>query len=602
MKRRMFQTLTLLAVFVLAVGCATTGVQQPAEGEGEGAAEEGVTGLYGEEAQPGATEGGLETDPGTVAEGDPPPDGGGDVDTGATSGDDPGAAVEPGADEGLVGGDVLLQEYRSARDLADWPLAEDKLVALTRLSPNDAKVAYDLAVVRIKLGKLEEAVESARRAFELDSKSVASARLALLAMRELEMRSEADSFAEHVASKDPQNVDLQAVRLEALLLKKEYLRVQELARALLKKDEINVGIMTSLGRAYFLMGKLKTAKYVFRRALELAPSDPDLLYYLALVEDRDGHMAPAKVLAMYGKVLAVKPDYPEALNNVGMIFYATRNYQQASEKFGEAVRYAPDFRGAKLNLANALRGLKQYAEADRLYIELVEANTGFAAAYFNRGLLYLESEFGGMARVERLHKAAEYLRKYKEVAGRSLRENDPADQYIQEAMELADQFSKAQEEEERLRVEAEAKYERLLPDAQAAIVAHEARRKKLTDGLTAWQSAENMDRVEQFEGLIAEYDEVVGALLEELASAVENKLGDDMEYALEGIPAALEELQPMVDEAFEEPPPVTDTPRDEVPLDEPPVDEPPIDEPPIDEPPIDDEPSVDDEPPVDVAD
>jgi len=589
MMRRFVWSIVILAVLPLLWSCATTGTPQPAEGEGEEPAgeEEGVvTSLYGEESPEAVPEG----------EGQPVPEEGEAVsggEEGGMAGSEPGDPREPEAvphetDLG-VGGDILNQEYLAARDQSDWGLAEEKLKALSRLSPDDAKVKFDLAVVLVRLGHLEGAVEAARSAFDLDSKNVEAARLVITLLRELELSEDAEAFAESASATDPQNVDLQNLRLEVLLLKREYLRVQREARALLKQDEINVGVMKCLGRSYFLTEKYKTAKYVFKRALELAKDDYEILYYLARITHKTEKRDRERVLVSYGRVLAVKKDFPEALNNVGLIFYDTRNYEQAAQKFGEAVRYAPDFREAKLNLANSLRGMKQYVEADKLYVELNDSHPAFAAAYFNRGLLYLENEFGGMDKTDRLEKAADCLRQYKEVAGRELRANDPADQYIREAQELATQMRQAQVEESRLQAEQEAKFQRLKPEAEESIGQHREQRQKLVDAMEAWKSAENMEKVNMFEGVIAEYDEMVGSLYADLRSAVENKVPDDVEYLLEEVKTASEEFQPIIDEAFEEPPPEVTPPPEEPLPEEPGMEEPPLEEPPLEEPPVEEE-------------
>ena len=568
---------------VLAASCATTGTQSgegTAPGDpaaGEEASEEGtsVEGLYGSDGAPGV-DGAEEATTDTAV----PADGGGDTPEG-TEGlepmpepETPGEAIEPtvegatGEDGGDsapaapvlgAGGDVLVQEYRAACETADWALAEEKLGALLGLSPDYAKGHYELAVVKVRLGKSNEAIDSAIKAFETDPKAVDAGRLAIALLARAGRLPEAESLAEAAAAKDVKNVDLQNLKVDVLVERREYLRVIETARRLLKQDEINVPVMKNLARAYYLMGKEKTARYVFKRAQELVKNDPEILYYLALISDKT-ERDRKKVLAAYGKVIAARPDFPEALNNVGMVFFGTRNWELAAEKFAEAVKFAPGVAEFKLNLANAQRNLNNFEEADRIYQELIEQRPEHAATYYNRGLLFLENDFGGLDKETRLRKAADLLKQYKDVVGRELRAEDPADLYIKEAIEMADEVKKGKEEELTMQAELAEKLKNLAPQAEVKVKELEDVRKKLVAGMEAWKSVENADKVALFQEVITGFDEMVMTMVADLRSAVENKVVEDIEYLLPELDVALEDFQPTIDEAFEEPPPEVQVP------------------------------------------
>ena len=47
----------------------------------------------------------------------------------------------------------------------------------------------------------------------------------------------------------------------------------------------------------------------------------------------------------------LRPDYPDALNNLGVIFVREKNYPAAEERFQTCIRVAPNFDQAYLNLA-----------------------------------------------------------------------------------------------------------------------------------------------------------------------------------------------------------------------------------------------------------
>jgi Flp pilus assembly protein TadD len=51
------------------------------------------------------------------------------------------------------------------------------------------------------------------------------------------------------------------------------------------------------------------------------------------------------------KALRFRPNYPEAMNNLGILYLRTRRRDQAVSEFEECIRVAPAFDQAYLNLA-----------------------------------------------------------------------------------------------------------------------------------------------------------------------------------------------------------------------------------------------------------
>jgi uncharacterized protein HemY len=61
--------------------------------------------------------------------------------------------------------------------------------------------------------------------------------------------------------------------------------------------------------------------------------------------------------------LALRPDYPEALNNLGVLYVRRQDYTKAEDKFLAGIKAAPTFDQSYLNLARlyANRNDKQKA-------------------------------------------------------------------------------------------------------------------------------------------------------------------------------------------------------------------------------------------------
>ena len=79
------------------------------------------------------------------------------------------------------------------------------------------------------------------------------------------------------------------------------------------------------------------------------------------------------------KAVELRPDYPEALNNLGVLFVHGQDYARAEEEFKRCIRVAPGFDQSYMNLARlyALRGDKARArEVLQELLRLQPANAG----------------------------------------------------------------------------------------------------------------------------------------------------------------------------------------------------------------------------------
>jgi Flp pilus assembly protein TadD len=65
------------------------------------------------------------------------------------------------------------------------------------------------------------------------------------------------------------------------------------------------------------------------------------------------------------RAIELRPDYPEALNNLGVLFVREQDYAKAEEQFKRCIRVVPGFDQSYLNLARlyALQNDKEKAKA-----------------------------------------------------------------------------------------------------------------------------------------------------------------------------------------------------------------------------------------------
>jgi Flp pilus assembly protein TadD len=80
------------------------------------------------------------------------------------------------------------------------------------------------------------------------------------------------------------------------------------------------------------------------------------------------------------KALQARPGYPEALNNLGVLYLRTGRRDLGVESFEKCIRAAPEFDQAYLNLArvHALEG--DLEQAKSVLRELLKRQPGHAAA------------------------------------------------------------------------------------------------------------------------------------------------------------------------------------------------------------------------------
>jgi Flp pilus assembly protein TadD len=67
----------------------------------------------------------------------------------------------------------------------------------------------------------------------------------------------------------------------------------------------------------------------------------------------------------------LRPDYPDALNNLGVLFVREQRYSEAKQRFETSIRVAPNFDQAYLNLARLYVLLKDKEKAREVLLALL---------------------------------------------------------------------------------------------------------------------------------------------------------------------------------------------------------------------------------------
>jgi len=118
---------------------------------------------------------------------------------------------------------------------------------------------------------------------------------------------------------------------------------------------------TNIGLAYIEWEKYSSARPSLEKALELSPNNARALYYLALVERREGH--DDEEVADLQRVVEQYPQARDPRRELGIAYYQRHSYDEARQQFEALQRIDPDDLAAHYNLAVLYRrmGMKDKA-------------------------------------------------------------------------------------------------------------------------------------------------------------------------------------------------------------------------------------------------
>jgi Flp pilus assembly protein TadD len=130
-------------------------------------------------------------------------------------------------------------------------------------------------------------------------------------------------------------------------------------------------------------GKLPEAIAEYREALQLKPDYPEAHNNLGNALAGQGNLEAA--IAEYREALQLKPDYPEAHNNLGAALARQGKLEEAIAEYREALQLKPDYPGAHNNLGAALARQGKLEEAITEFREAIRLKPNFPEAHNNLG-------------------------------------------------------------------------------------------------------------------------------------------------------------------------------------------------------------------------
>ncbi|MDA8699889.1 tetratricopeptide repeat protein [Amylibacter sp.] len=158
-------------------------------------------------------------------------------------------------------------------------------------------------------------------------------------------------------------------------------------------------------------GKIELALPFFKTALKANPSIAQFWYSYIVALIKLERLTDAKVLldqtkskGIKGvdfdqleqrlndaiKALAIKPDYADAYNNMGIELEEQSKPKEAIEAYKKAIAIKPDYADAYYNMGNAFKDQGKPKEAIEAYKKAIAIKSDYADAYYNMGIALQE--------------------------------------------------------------------------------------------------------------------------------------------------------------------------------------------------------------------
>lgn len=137
------------------------------------------------------------------------------------------------------------------------------------------------------------------------------------------------------------------------------------------------------------------AKNFLEQAIREDEHKPLYHYNLALVLEKIGDRAEA--IRAYEHALRLKPNYIEALSNLGNVYREQGDLSAAISAHERVIQLKPDYASAYNNLGVALKESHDLDRAVEVYLHALRLDPNNAESHYNLGMVYIEREQGANA-------------------------------------------------------------------------------------------------------------------------------------------------------------------------------------------------------------
>ena len=187
---------------------------------------------------------------------------------------------------------------------------------------------------------------------------------------------EAKATFEELLKEYPQEADLHLFLGISLLRLREPQAAEAAVRKALSLNPNHVEARTLLGwMDSEIRGDFEAAVREYSKVVELRPDLPEAYNNLGVAQKRKGDLT--KAAESFDKALELKPDYVAAISNRGWVLAEQDRWTLARREFERALAINPGDDGALYGLSQALREAKDYAGAQNALGRLIARSPNF---------------------------------------------------------------------------------------------------------------------------------------------------------------------------------------------------------------------------------
>ena len=154
----------------------------------------------------------------------------------------------------------------------------------------------------------------------------------------------------------------------------------------LDKFPFNIGGELNKAVQYHQSGQLQKAEEIYRRILEVDPTQSDSLHLLGVIAHQAGKSDIA--VNLINRAIQNNPKNPVYYNNLGYVFKGQGKLNEAISCCQRAVNLKPDYAEAYYNLGYVFQDQGKLNEAISCYEKALELKPDYAEAYHNLGYVF----------------------------------------------------------------------------------------------------------------------------------------------------------------------------------------------------------------------
>ena len=163
---------------------------------------------------------------------------------------------------------------------------------------------------------------------------------------------------------------------------------EEIYKKILDVDPSNSDALHLLGYIAYQRGQNNRSIQLISKAIQFAPNSPSYYNNLGLAYNAMGQSE--KAISSYKKALQLKPELPEAFHNMGITFQDMKSHDEALFCYSKALEINPGLSESLNNMGNIFKYKGELDKALSYYKKAIDCRHDYAEAYNNMGTVYRE--------------------------------------------------------------------------------------------------------------------------------------------------------------------------------------------------------------------